>query len=112
MALLQIGQHVSDARSDALSLGLNGGLDELRIGRGEVRRRHGIDIQARQELHACPGGRVVYRQRFRELRQIAGVEPIGLLQVRLDRPFAPLWRFEAAITPFRPDHRFGRHARP
>ena len=97
---LEITDQVVDPVGNALPLGFQRQLDEFRIGRSKIRRRHGIGQLARHEAKPILGLFVFSRHDFDDLFQILGIEQVSLMQVIVNRAVSPLRRRKATVARF------------
>ena len=107
----EILEQILDAPGDALTLGLDRRLEKLRVGRGEIRRRHGIDVLSRQELDSLLGASVFDRQRIGNPAEKLRVDQIRLPEVIEHRALVPFRRRETAIARRRRNYRLRGLAR-
>ena len=96
-ALAEVGDQVLDAGGDAGALRLQRRADEFRIGRHEIRGRHGVDELAGEEFQPVARRLVVHRHGLDQPVEEIGIQQIGLAEVVEIGTFRPLRRGEALV---------------
>ncbi|MNJ30798.1 hypothetical protein D3C77_254090 [compost metagenome] len=109
-AALQILGQEGQSAHQVLAVGLQGQLEQLRVGRQEVAGGHGVDVLAGEETQPLPALLGDALQGIHRGQQVPGGEQVGLLEVVIDGLFAPGLGLEAAIAALRGDHRLARLA--
>ena len=105
VALLQIAQQVLQTAADAFTFGAQRGLDEFRVGGGEIGWRHRLDHLFRQIAHAILRTPVGHRRRFDAGTHELRVQQIGLTQIVEIGALGPLRGAETAVGRFGVHHR-------
>ncbi len=109
-AALQIFGQEREAAHQILAVGLQGELEQLRVGGQEVAGSHGVDVLAGEKAQSLPALLGHALQGIHRRQQVSCGQQIGLLEVVIGGLLAPGVGLEAAIAAIRGDHRLARLA--